>query len=539
MSIVPQIPLKEEKDTSTPSGAGDQASAPLPRTEFMRSSRGIALSGWRPQLRDASDDVGSAWDLAAARSIDLAQNNGWISGMVDQAAANTVGEGLRLRAMPENDLFGMDEELAQEWRNLVERKFGLYAENPIEIDIEGRRSFGQMQDAALRCWVATGEVLAELPYRRRFGSRTGTKVRLISPHRLSRRTEKTRRLVNGVRMDADNFPIAYLALRDDPLLGQREIEVPARDRFGRPRVVHIYIGMPGQFRGITPLVPALKVAKQFDQLADATLMASLMQSVFAGSLTSDAPTEEMLEGLMTPEEQSRMRASGASPFDAWFAAQEGWYESSSIDVGISGRIAHLFPGQKMEFHSPEQPTPDYKAFALHLLRELARCLGLTYESATGDYEGATYSSVRMAVNEIFTVTKVRRKNVVAPFCQAIYEAWLEEQVQTGAIWFPGGYAAFLRNREAACRAAWRGAPKPVADDLKAQKAHEGYQRMGVITDEAIATDLGLDIEDVYAQRAREQAMRRRYGLPESPSLVGHNGGPALDDPEDPEESDAD
>ena len=203
-------------------------------------------------------------------------------------------------------------------------------------------------------------------------------------------------------------------------------------------------------------------------------------------------------------------AAGVSPFEAWAEMQAGWADANVIDIGIGGRIAQTFPGQKLEFLSPSHPTTSYKDFSMHLLREMARCLGLTYESATGDYEGATYSSVRMAVNEIYQITLARRKFILAPFLQPIYEAWLEEEVAAGRIDFPGGYQAFITNRVAACRAHWIGAPKPVADELKAAKAHQVYREMGVITDEMIANDLGVDIEDVYAQQAREETMRASY-----------------------------
>jgi capsid protein len=87
-------------------------------------------------------------------------------------------------------------------------------------------------------------------------------------------------------------------------------------------------------------------------------------------------------------------------------------------------------------------------------------MGLTYESATADYTNATYSSVRMASGEIFQITLYRRAHILGPFCTAVYEAWLEEEIETGGIPFPGGYPAFLANRTAACRADWRGTPKP-------------------------------------------------------------------------------
>ena len=512
-------PLLVQSDGYSPLIAPTQkgtGSVPLLRSEFMRGSNGVGAQ-WRPALRSIEEDVEAAWEPAVARATDLIQNSGWISGMFDQAVANTVGTGLRLRCMPENDLFDMDEKAAQEWRNLVERRWGLWSETPVECDIEGKRTIAQKQEAAFRTWLGMGEILSEIVWRKRFGSQYGTKVRLMSPTRLSMESDPLRRISSGVQVDRDGFPIGYLARKKDPLMGEFTRRVPARDKFGRPKVIHVFNGLPGQMRGITPLIPVIKVAKQFDQLADSTLLAALIQTVFAANLQSDAPTEEALAGLLTPQEQQKLMAEGITPFEAWAEMQAGWYDANVIDVGIAGRIANTFPGQKLEFLSPEHPTTSYKDFAMHLLRELARCLGMTYESATGDYTGATYSSVRMAVNEIFTITVMRRKFIIAPFLQPIYEAWLEEEVASGRIEFPGGYNNFLRNRIAASRARWIGSPKPQADDLKAAKAFQVYYDMGVITAQEIAEALGLDIDDVYAQLAREKKLREDYKLPDPSS----------------------
>ena len=502
------------------------------RADFMRGNRGVVFGGWRPALREAADDVGASWDLAAARTIDLIQNSGWMAGALDQAVANTVGNGLRLKAMPENELFGMSNDQAEEWAQLVEQRWSLWADRPYECDIEGRRTFALMQAAAFRSWFTTGEIWAEIPWRERPGGRYGTKVRIIPPHRVLRRNDSLRNIVQGVRMNGDGMPVAYLATRKDILRGTtEEYEVLARDAKGRARVVHVYDGMPGQIRGISPLTPALQVARQFDQLSDATLTAALLQTVFAASITSDEPTEEVLAGLLTPQEQARLSASGVSPWDAYVQAQSGWYDNATINLGINGRIAHLFPGQKLELHRAQHPHSDYRDFAAHLLRELARCMGLTYESATVDYTNATYSSVRMATGEIFQITLYRRAHLIAPFCNAVYEAWLEEEIARGGIPFPGGLDGFLANRSAASRAIWRGNPKPQADDLKTAKAHEIWSRLGVMTDAAIAEELGHDIEDIYAQRAREMAMRKTYGLPEAQHQgITGNGDPNAAEP---------
>ncbi|WP_412506797.1 phage portal protein [Roseovarius sp. SYSU LYC5161] len=516
--------------------------APRPAGQYMRGGRGVTFAGWKPALRETQDDVADAWDDAAARVADLLHNNGWLAGAVDQAVANTVGTGLRVKAIPENETFGMTASEASEWSKTVERRFELWSRNAQECDIQGLRTFGQMQSAAFRSWLMTGEILAELPFRRRPWNRYGTKVRLLPPYRLSRKTENLKRLINGVYIDMDGMPIGYRAIRKNMFKHDVEYDVRARDRAGRPRVIHVFEGLPGTHRGISPMAPALQVARQFDQLADATLMAAIVQTLFAVTITSDEPTEQVLAGLLTPQEKAQMAAQGVAPMEAYMDMVAGYYDGASLDVGINGRLSHLFPGQELKFHTSNQPSSDYKEFSQHLLRELARCLGLTYESATGDNNGATYSSLQAATTEIFAITKARRQNILAPFCQSVYDAWLEEEIANGGIPFPGGYEAFLANRTAACRAEWFGAARPTADDLKKAKAHEVWKRLGVMSDAMICNDLGVDVDDVYQQLAQEKAMRSDYGLPDPQVMGAAGGGPEVledDEEEDAEDEEAD
>ena len=285
---------------------------PAPRAGYMRDGRGMVFSRWLPALRSSRDDVAVAWEAAAARTVELWQNSGWITGMIDQATANTVGAGLRLRSMPENELFGMDEKAAQAWRKLVEAKWELWSNTPLECDIEGRLTVPQMTEAAFKQWIVFGEIFGEIVWRIRRGSQTGTKVRLLSPTRIVNKTDAFTRLYSGVRVDADGMPMGYVVKRDNPLLGEQEFEVRARDGYGRPLVFHVFAGLPGQTRGIGILVPILRVAKQFDQLADATLLAAIIQTVFAASIESEAPTQDALQGLLNPREQAQLMAGGGA-----------------------------------------------------------------------------------------------------------------------------------------------------------------------------------------------------------------------------------
>lgn len=475
------------------------------------SGGGSALFAWRPALRDARDDVSVAYIDAAARAIDTLHNSGWIAGAVDQAVASTVGVALRLSARPDRAALGWSDKTAEDWTNMVERRWIMWSENPLECDAAGKLTMGQMTGQVLRSWFAYGEALALLPHIRRDISLTRTKVSLVPAHKLVQDTDELIRMYQGVIVDGFGLPVGYRLKRDR--LVNDTVTVQARVG-GRPQIVHIFEGSAGQTRGITPLAPVLRIVRQFDQLADATLTAALIQAIFAATIESEAPTEQLMQALQDPEEQGTTGSLGDL-----FKLKAAWYQNTKIDLGTSGRIAHLLPGETLKFNRSEHPNDTYEAFAKFLLREIARCLGMTFETLTGDYTGATYSSVRMATAENWPIILSRRNNICGRFLQHVYEAWLEEEIATGRIAFPGGPMAFQVNRAAAVSAEWRGPAKPQADDLKSAKAHETYKRLGVVTDEMICADLGVDWEDVYEQRAREAAKRAALGLPEGDTLA--------------------
>lgn len=529
MSILSRIfgggPLKARADAPVKvPGSARYASG------YMRGGRSVALAAWQPALREAQDDIAAAWEKAAARANDAIINSGWLSGAIEQCVANTVGTGLRLKSQPENDLFGMSNKDAQAWAKMVEQRFELWSTNPAECDLQGQRGLGQMQAAAFRGWIGTGEILSAAVWRPgRAGCRYGTKIQALPAYRLARETNALQRLLTGVFVDADDRPVGYRIRRRTAYGTWDPVDVRAHDSLGRRLVGHFFDGPLGAHRGIGPLAPVLQVIRQYDDMSDATLAAMVLKTLFAATVESELPTPEALAGLLGEAEMARINRDsfgpqgGETPFEAWLDLAMGYHEGSQVDVGRSGRVAHLLPGEKLELRTANAPGSDYKDFSADLKREMARALGMTYESFTGDYNGATYNSMSYGTTEIFEVTKARRANIVAPFCQMAYEAWLEEAILEHGLPFPGGPEAFIANRAAASRALWIGAPKPLADMLKAAKAFETLDRMGVLPQRAIAEAWGMDIEDVYHSRQQEAEMRKAYQLPE-PSHMGAQGG---------------
>lgn len=479
-----------------------------PAAAFFQGGRNPLMVSWNPQLREHQEDVRASWEKAAARAVEGVQNSGFLTKVVETDTGSVVGAGLRMASRPDAEALGWTQKKASKFARSCERAFRAWGDKPFECDAGGRMTFGKMQQAAYASYKIYGEVFALMPLIQRQGSTYSTKVALLPPTRLSQKNDDLANIVQGVKVDPDwSCPVGYVVRKKDRILGWQEVTIPARDRDGRPNVIHVFDSSMGVTRGISPMTPILKVVRQVDQYADATLTSALIQTIFAATLKTNVDGIAAFDGLMTSGD------TGALNLGMFAAAKGEWYDGAKIDLTQHGRIAQLFPGDELTFTEAKQPGQQFDQFMGWLMREIAAGAGITYESATGDYRGATYSSIRMAGAIEWLNVLRRRLNIIVPFCQQIYEAWLEEAIFSGRVAFPGGYSAFLANKEAACRAAWSGPAQPQADDFKAARSHEVLKDIQGTTLAAISQSYGTDWDDDMRQRAEENRLAEELKLP--------------------------
>jgi lambda family phage portal protein len=453
--------------------------------------------------------------------IDAIHNSGWLKGGVDTAVSQMIGDGLQLQPKPDAVLFNGDAVAARAWGREIARRFETYAGDPYSCDLTGKMPLGQLCAQGVRSYFMTGEILSTLPYKPRPGSSHGTKVNMLPPSRLSP-GGANKRNIQGVIVDSDGMPIGYnIANRDLAESRIDYIEVAARDENGRPVVVHVFDGEPTQVRGITPLTAVLNPIKQYDQLANATLMAALVQTIIAGAITSDQPTQDVINALSSPEEidAGDSEESDALPgaYEQFLGMKGQWWSKTKLDMGQFGKFAHLFPGEQLQFLRAEHPNTGYESLTKGLLREIARCFGLTYEQFTGDYSGATYSSVRMSTADMWLLNLFRRHYIPARMMQMVYESWLEEEIELFPELLPGGVQEFFRIRRQLCRADWRGPPKPTADDEKTARAQQIARQERWLTQEQITAEYGGDWLDNNEAAQQEMLDEQARKLPPRPS----------------------
>lgn len=518
---------------------GGGYSRPMPGAGYLRGPSGgnPLVIGPNPPLRDPRDDVRRSWVATTSRAIDAVHNSGWITAIVDVIVSLVVGNGLIPNFKPDMAAFGWDAKTTSDWARMVEARFiGQYGKRPEMIDAGARNTLADFQVAAVKQWLGTGETVVDYPRIRRDWGGSTSKVRLIPSHWLSQKTLVPNGLYQGVYLDPHGAAAGYEfdLKRPDSLLST-SVRKAARDRYGRTITGHYFEGLAGQVRGMTVFAPILRVLRDYDQLSGATLAAALLHAVFAATIESDYPTDAILAALKDEDElltadAKRDYSQAKSRFDDFMTQKIGWHSNVDIDLANHGKIAHLMTGERLNLQGSKHPNSSYQPHANFLLREIIRAAGAQFEDVTGDYSGMTHATMKMATAKNWPLVLNRRNAIPARMSQAIAENWLEEEINYGRIPLPGGIDAFVANRAAICDIDWRGPPKPVPDELKAAKAHETYRNMGVMSDEMICADLGVDHEEVYEAREREKKSREEKGIHGGVT----NGGTDIDTLDDPQ-----
>ena len=465
-------------------------------------------------LRDHRDEVRIAWRRAAGLALDLIQNSGRLRGAADQVIADTVGVELVLNPQPDLSGLGYADDEAAELIRLIKLRWKRFAWNARECDLRGKFTLPQMVDIALRWDMAFGESLCVQSYmggalRRRYGISTGTKLCMVSPIKLVQDTSEVERLFQGVVHDENGRPFAYrIQEKDSGLIVKRDHR--AFDGAGRQMVSHIFDPVDASdVRGISRLAAAFREHIQKEIFVDTTIQTAILQTYFAAALTSQSPSAEAFEAIEALGGETDLK----NEFRDYFMAALDRAGAGEISIGSAPRVSHLAPGEKLELLTTETPGPAFLPVSQELDRGMARAIGISSGGLTMNYEGATYSSVRMETSSIWPVVMRRRERIAAPICQATYENWLDEEIGEGRIPFKGGYRTFAANRDRIVWALWQGPAKPTADDGKSSKASSERLCNGTSTLADECAELGKDPDEVFEQRKREHAKYIAAGMP--------------------------
>ncbi|MEI8396316.1 MAG: phage portal protein [Rhodospirillaceae bacterium] len=478
-----------------------------------------AIADYHPANGSADALLLPERDALVQASRDVARNDPWITGGIDRHVDAVLGTATRPVPEPDPAALGITDDEAQHLADEIERAWNEWALDPL------RRSDATRQDTvpallaiAYRSWLVCGEGMIAVLWRPERGG-WGSCLQVVDPARLSNRwgDYNTQFLRDGVALGADGEPIGYWLRRAhpaDPWLMSPGAQVwdyfPREHPDGRPIIIHYYRkDEPGQTRGKPPLAPVIKFLRMLGTYADTELQAAVINSIILAYIESESDPEVLRQKMFDGQ---------AAKADSYRAS---FYESQPIRLNRA-RVPMLALGDKINVPDAKRPNANFEKFEQAILRRIASPLGLSFEQLSLDYSRTNYSSARAALMEVWRSLLSRRAEFLDKVGVPVYQAFLEEALDRGAVTPPPHCRSLTEALAGWCACEWRGPARGYIDPVKEPRGAVLRLQTGTTTMERECGEQGLDWRRVTRRRqCRVEKDRRRRAAAGARSHRGH------------------
>jgi lambda family phage portal protein len=481
---------------------------------YQGATKKRGYSQWSPGEWSADEDILDDLGELRARSRDLIRNDPHAAGIVDTWVSNIVGSGLRPQSRINAEALGLSEEAADEFRKTAEAIFDRFW---ARADAAGNLSFGELQGLALRQVFENGDVFLIPRPNVKLEGAPALQLQVIEADQVTTPMKEMANLYvrDGIEVsDRGEHLVVFLKQTHpgDPV-GKTKMDdflrIPVIDpATGVRNVYHLlHVKRPLQTRGVPALAPAMLHFRDLSQYFRAELTAAKVAACFALFITTPDPLGDATRASILGAGQKR---------------------EESLEVGM---IRYLDPGQDIKAANPGRPNSAFDQFATRILRAIGAAIGAPYEVISQDFSQTTYTSGRMALNEVRRTYNLWKNWFVEKLCQPIYSRVLEEAFLAGELKAP----QFYERIDLFTAARWVGPGWSWVDPAKEVKAtvEAINANLATLADEAAAR--GYDWEELLEQRAREKEKADELGLtPEPPAPPG--GPPGAGEEEDDDET---
>jgi len=457
---------------------------------------------WNAPFTSPDYEIRTSGRLLRLRARQLVRDNAYAAGFVDELANNVIGAaGIRLEAQVSTVI----DELHDTTNDAIEAAWADFC-NPENCSADGVDDMVQIQRLAIMTWAVDGEAFfRKLPY---FENDHLFALASIDADRVDEFYNilpyaGQNEIRMGVEFNAYGKPVAYHVWSRHPADGG----VRKRERIPAEEIIHLYTRTrPGQTRGITWFAPVLTSIKMFDGYTEAELVAARTAAAKMGFIqTAVADGIGPSVDLAKPREPRQMEAA-------------------------AGIIDELDPGQTFKEWDPKHPSTAFKEFSGAILRGVARGLGMSYMTLTGDLNGTSYSSGRIGLLPERDRWRVLQQEVSMRFLRPLYRAWVPMARLAGALKVDGRIASDLT------AIAWKGRGWAWIDPLKDMQGTVLGIQHGLDSRTDALMEQGLDLETTFQHLRQEIDLAEKYGIdinPVAPPVVGKGMG--VPSPTDKEE----
>ncbi len=440
------------------------------KRSFSAGNINRLTADWSTASSTPNSDVYADLTKLRSRSRGLVQNNGYAKKYITLVTSNVVGKnGVMLQVMSK-DANGKYDTAANDQIEDAWKKWGS------QCDVTGTMSWVDFQSNVMEAAAQDGEVLIRIV--RNYDNDFGFALQLIEADQLDvNLNDSRRRIVMGIELDMYNKPVAYHITKGHPSgveYDSKHVRIPAED------MIHLFRPLRvGQVRGVPWMHSSMSALNMLDRYEEAELTAARVAAGKMGFYTTPTGTEYTT----------------------------GQTEDNDVIMEVEpGTFEELPAGWDFTAFDPTHPTTAYEAFTKNVLRSVASGLGVSYESLSNNRSDVNYSSIRQGALEERDQWRQLQTWLSEHVHSKVYKEWLPNAMLKGEVTLP---MSKIEKFEAVV---WVGRGFQWIDPMKDAMANVLLAKNGLKSDQDIVADGGKNIEDVYAQIAKEKEMRESLGI---------------------------
>jgi len=419
-------------------------------------------------------------------------NNGFLGGILQTLADDTIGTGPRLQLYFDDPEYDLDRDDDAERAKLQRReiRFKKYTR---QIKLASKLRLARLAKAR------DGEVFFQKIVNPKIRGVNKIDLVLYETEQVGSETAKdveeywksgVPKEVDGILYDRNGNPSQYRFWRVHPgaINGVGSLTdfylVPA------DAVIHYaHISRPGQHRGFPEIAGGLTVFNDLRRYANAVVSAAETAAVISLILETDTIPEADEYDLEDEINEDGKRVRQIRFTDV-------------VPIAKNAGVA-LAEGWKAHQLKAEQPTSTYTAFVDAKLNEAARALSMPFNVAKGNSSGYNYASGRLDHQVYHRKIAIERREIEETILDDLFDTW--EQIDR--VCFPEDYDFDFSTDHT-----WMWDGFSHVDPAKESSAQASRLASGTTTLQEECAANGKDYEVVLRQLGHEAKLKKRYGI---------------------------
>jgi lambda family phage portal protein len=442
------------------------------------------LASFNQSINSEDADLRNSLVTLRARSRNLAKNNDYVKGALRIIHTNVIGSGISFQSQVRKQ---RGSKLDQQKNNEIELAWYHWTK-PSSCHTGGKLAFQDIETLMLKSLPKNGEAIVRI-HRSKFGnSKIPLALEVIAPDLLDETLNREagnqhNEIKMGVELDSFGRPIAYHFRNRHPgdtstysgYASNERVRILARD------IIHLFItDEENQTRAAPWMVSGMKRLHHMGGYEEASVVGARARAALMGFIESP-------EGQVTGD------------------GVEGEQRVYDFEPAV---FKQLNPGEKVNVPNIAAPSGELDPFMRIMLRGVAAGIGISYESLSKDYQGATYSSARQALLEDRDLWRVIQQWIIRNFHQRIFEEFMDMAYLSGALDLP----LYPVKPEQYLMPKWQPRGWTWIDPLKEVNAYAAAVRSGFMTVADVLSQNGGDFEEYVVNRKRELDMLAEQGI---------------------------